>query len=177
MALQTLFSATPLSPWFNTYDPAKPGDLYVWGYIHTYGGLTGPEECSLIFFDEQYNNDEIIVGNHAVKLTNQDLWAEGVHPMHQSSIALLFSGHNVSTDNQYLLVFKLRGVLEAPTAQFFAGTDLVDTVELGEEIHQHAILLDCPGSGRWVSVFVRAAAEDEDRDAAMAFRGVDCYLL
>lgn len=173
--LQTFFSLTPLSPWVYTYDAANPDAPYSTAYLYTGGGVTYPQGYGLdLRFVDQYNNDEIIVGWDAVPLDNQELYAGGDSPYHHSMIRLTFTGRNVSTQNQYLLIFGFRGIANNPSAQFFIGADLVDTVELtGNE--QHAILLDCLGNGSTVDIYVRLASPSIW--ALMGFKGVDCYLL
>ena len=131
-----------------------------------------PDGRSKVALRDQYNNDEIILGYDAVPLT-EPLYSSGSNPYQHCMIYLYFSASNVSTENQFLLVFGLRGLWGPAHAQFFVGGQEVGSEELdGDE--QHAILLDCPDYG-YVSVLVRLASSSHW--AAMAFKGVDCYLL
>lgn len=170
MTLPTFFSVTPRTPYINTYDEANSGAPYTYAYIRTYGGMAF--EYNPYRIGDQYNNDEIIVGCDAVLPTDQDLYSKG-HPYRCCVMRLYFGAYNVSTENQFLLLFELRGLWGAPSAQFFVGTDLVDTTELSG-VETHAILMDCPGPGE-INMYVRLASNSWN--AAMAFRGVDCYLL
>ena len=103
-----------------------------------------------------------------VTITTPDDWRS------HSYIRVKFYGYNVSTENQYLLLYSLRRVTQAITAQFFVGNNLVDTREIvGDE--QVAILLDCPGEGSQADLIVRLASDTTW--AAMGFKGVDCFLL
>ena len=170
MTLPTFFSVTPVAPFINTYDPDNSSAPYAYARIYTYGGFTRDHNPYRI--GDQYNNNEIIVGYDAVPLADQDLYLKG-HPFRCCIMRLCFGAYNVSTENQFLLLFELRGIWGAPSALFFVGLDLVDTTELSG-VEKHAILLDCPGPSS-IEMWVRLASNDWS--AAMAFRGVDCYLL
>ena len=170
MTLPTFFSVTPSAPSINTYDPANPSAPYAGAWFYTFGGFARYYNPYRI--GDQYNNNEIIVGYDAVPLADQDIYSKG-HPYRCCVMKLYFSAYNVSTENQFLLLFELRGLWGPASAQFFVGTDLVDTTEL-TGVETHAILMDCPGPGG-ISMYVRLASNNWS--AAMAFRGVDCYLL
>ena len=90
-------------------------------------------------------------------------------------VNISIKGTNVSTENQYLLLFGLRGIFGEPTAQFFVGTDLVNTEVLSSRDEQVAILLDCPGSNVDVQVYVRLASAQWY--GTIGIKGVDCFLL
>ena len=170
MALQPFFSLTPLSSYAHTYDAANPAAPYTLAYLNSFGGATGPGWRDLAY---QYNNDEIIVGYDPVDLTDQTIGIVVNDVYRRCSILIRFVGNNVSTENQYLLLFALHG-LEASAAQFFVGADWVRTEPLSRD-EQVAILLDCPGSGVYTHVCVRLASAYHY--AAMGFKGMDCYLL
>ena len=172
MTIQPLISVAPQKPSDNSYDPANPSAPYGVGYLYSWGGHSSYADPWRI--GDQFNNNEIIVGEDAVPLDNQDLYAGGDHPWRRCTIRFVFSGFNVTTENQYLLLFDMRGIWGDPTAQFFVGTDLVSK-ELLTGNEQHAILLDCPGAATYVYVHVRLASPNSW--AAMGFKGVDCHLL
>ena len=171
MALEPFFSLTPNTPNGNTYDPANPSAPYATGILNCYGVVIGWGTWSLA---SQSANNEALLGYSATGLTDQTI-SNTVNDLYgRSSLRIWFTGQNVSTENQYLLLFALRGVQGSPTAQFFVNGALVDTEELsGNE--QVAVLLDCPGSGVRTTVHVRLASASYW--AIMGFKGVDCYLL
>lgn len=172
MAIQSFVSVDPQNPWANTYDAANPNAPYAYGYMYSFGGVS-------LFYNpwrvgDQYNNNEIIVGYDAVPLADQDLYASGDHPFKNCTIYAGFNAYNVTDQNQFLLLFDLRGIQGDPTAQFFVGADLVDSEPLaGNE--QHAILIDSPGTTAYITVIIRLASPNWN--AAMGFKGMDCCLL
>ena len=170
MSLPTFFSISPLNPYYQGYDAANPSAPYANAYSYICGTIVWYYSSRSLAY--QHANDMVIMGYDAVPLTNQDLWTP--HPYQACMSRIYFYGVNVNTENQYLLIFELKQIAGTPHAQFFVNNDLVDTVQV-TGIEQHAILLDCPGDGSGVSVWVRLASPSWT--AAMAFRGVDCYLL
>ena len=95
-----------------------------------------------------------------------------------SAARISFRGTNVSTINQYLLVFRLGRELGSPTAQFFVGTQFVRAEALTQEPYDDvAILLDTPGDNISVYVTVRLAAGPAGTFHGFYFMGVDGYLL
>lgn len=172
MPIQSLVSIDPLTPYANTYDAANPDAPYAYGYMYTFGGMT--LNGGYWRFGDQHNNNEIILGYDAVPLADQELWAAGDHAYRHCTIVVGFAAYNVSDQNQFLLLFGLRGIQGEPTAQFFVGADLVDSELLtGDE--QHAILIDSPGTSAFINVYIRLASPYWT--AAMGFRGMDCFLL
>jgi len=109
-----------------------------------------------------------------VPLDDQDITSIEHDVRGRCTIHVYLRGHNVSTENQYLVLFALGG-LDFISVQFFVNTDLVRTEELGPVEAQVAILLDCPGDGVTVELYVRLASSGGR--ARMAFQGMDCYLL
>jgi len=172
MPLTPFLSLNPLNPSVFTYNAANPNAPYAYGRVEIFGGFTSyffPRRLS-----DQNANNEIIVGFNPAAPANQSIASIENDVCRRSTISILFAGYNVTTRNQYLLLFALRGALGSPSAQFFVGANLVRTEPLsGDE--QVAILLDCPGPGSWVYVYVRRASPASY--AAMGFKGMDCYLL
>ena len=170
MSLPTFFSLSPLNPYVYSYDSSNPTAPYAYALCQNFGATilqTGHWTLA-----NQHLNDRVLMGYNAVPLTNQDLWTP--HPYQACTSRVYFYGYNVSTENQYLLILELQQIQLETHAQIFVNSDLVDTVQV-TGIEQHAILLDCPGHGTLVQVWVRLASPSWS--AAMAFRGADCYLL
>ena len=172
MSLPTFFSLSPLNPYLYSYDPDNPNAPYAYALCQNFGATV--LQSGIWTLASQHLNDRVIMGYDAQPLTNQDLWTP--HPHKTCTSRIYFYGYNVSTENQYLLIFELEQIrLHLDThAQFFVNSDLVDTVQV-TGIEKHAILLDCPGHGILVQVWVRLASPNWQ--AAMGFKGVDCHLL
>lgn len=166
MSLNTFFSLTPHSAWVNAYDAANPTAPYASAYLEGHG-------CHILW-GHRSTSDEIVLqfnpvapGNQTINSLTDDFFA-------RPTISLWFAGHNVSTNNQYLLLAQLNGVWGAPRAQFFVGTELVREVLIsGDE--QVALLMDAPGSGTVVYFWIRLASNQTN--AKLVFKGLDCYLL
>lgn len=172
MALQPFFSLSASNPSMNTYDPANPDAPHCWAGLQQFGGVA--LQYAYWRLADQLSNDELIMGYNAVPLDDTDL-SSGGHPFKSCNTRIYISAHNVSTENQFLLVSQLRAIQGNPTAQFFIGASLVDTAELAG-IEQHALLLDCPsGPYAGIDVYIRLASPIWT--AAMGFQGIDCYLL
>ncbi len=172
MALQTFFSLTPKSPRVNSYNSANPTAPYVNAYLYSYGGITFSSGYWTLA--GQYNNDEIIVGYDPVGLNEQTI-SNTINDIYRRCvIRIYFYGKNVSTENDYMLLFALRGIGGNPNAQFFIGSDLVRTEPLTAD-EQVPILIPCPGDGIGIKVYIRLASDSYY--ARMGFKGVDCYLL
>lgn len=172
MTLEPLFSLRPLNPRVYTYDPAQPDAPYATAYMFSFGGLTKyyvPYRLA-----DQYSNDEITLGYDPADPTDQTISNIINDVYRRSTLQISFRGYNVSTENQYLLLFSLRSIYGTPSAQFFVGTELVRVEELGGE-EQVAILLDVPGNAIFTNVYVRLASTAFT--ASIGFKGMDCYLL
>ena len=170
--LTPFFSFSASSPLAYTYDAANPSAAWAYGYLYSYGGLTGPYPPYRL--GDQSANDEILVGYDPVDPTDQTITNTLTDVWGRSCIQIQFAGVNVSTENQYLLLFALRGLSGSPTAQFFVNGTLVDTEALAGDEHV-AVLLDCPGPNIYTTVYVRLASASYW--ARMGFKGMDCYLL
>lgn len=171
MSIPTFFSLSPLNPYSYDYDSARPNAPYAYALCQTFNALV--LHSGRWTLANQHLNDRVIMGYDAQPLANQDLWTP--HPFKTCTSMIFIRGYNVSTENQYLLIFELQQISGSEThAQFFVNSDLVDTVQV-TGIEKNAILLDCPGDGTLVQVWVRLASPSWT--AAMAFRGVDCHLL
>ncbi len=170
MSLPTFFTLSPLNPYVNNYDSGNPNAPYAYALCQNFGATV--LQSGHWTLANQHLNDRVLMGYNAVPLTNQDLWTP--HPYQACMSRVRFYGYNVSTENQYLLIFELQQIQGETHAQFFVNNDLVDTVQV-TGIEKHAILLDCPGHGILTQVWVRLASPAWT--SAMAFRGVDCHLL
>jgi hypothetical protein len=169
--IEPLFSLTPLSPTVTTYDPANPTAPYGEAYFSTYGGYTDALPGRQL--RDQYNNDEVILGFDAVP-QSQPVFSGDDSPHRHCSLELYFRGVNVSTENQYLLLFSLRNIAGEPQAEFILGSEIVDTETItGSE--QHALMFDCPGDDTWSRVIVRLASPYYA--SRLGFKGLDCVLL
>jgi len=172
MALEPFFSLTPVSPTDYTYDPANPNAPYASGYFYAYGGIAF--YYSPYRLNDQATNDEIILGYDAVDPAEQNIGSVANDIYKRCAIRVAFAGYNVNANDQYLLLFALRGLSKDVTAQFFVGADLVRAESLsGDE--QVAILLDVPGDGSLVYIYVRLASPHYW--VQMGFKGMECYLL
>lgn len=170
--LQPFFSLTPLDPYHHTYGMGDPQAPYAQASLYSYGGYTSASHS--YWLSDQHSSDEIILSDDPVELADQAIGSVPDDLYRRCTIRLCFTGWNVSTKNQYLLLLALRGIRQSPTAQFFVGTDFVRAEELsGDETV--AILLDCPGPNRTTEIYVRLASPVQW--ATMGFKGVDCYLL
>ena len=172
MPITPFFSLSGMSPFDYQVNPGSPGEPYVRAWLYTGGGATDPGLQNL--WNQHWTNEIIIGGANVptsdVTITTPDDWRS------HSYIRVRFQGRNVSTENQYLLLYSLRRVNQTidATAQFFVGNNLVDTQEIvGDE--QVAILIDCPGDGALINLFVRLASDSSV--GTMGFGGVDCFLL
>lgn len=175
MDLHPFFSLRPLAPLAFTYEPANPNAPWALAFFETYGGITNIFPLLGGTLTDQYNRDEIALGDDPVKLKEDEIW-DLVHLRRHCSIWTYFIGKNVSKDNQYLLLFSLRRIYGSVWVQIFAGLELVRKEKLeGEE--QIAILLDSPGDGIPITVGVRLATDNNPAHVAMGFKGMQCYLL
>lgn len=170
--MEELFTLTPLCPIVNTQHLKASGAPCVEAYMYTFGGVTSNR--SPYRLDEQYGNDEIIIGSDAVPLSNEVLpW----DCQKNCGIQVLFKAFNVGKHNHYHLVFIFRGIVREPTAQIFVDQKLQGTVKLvGDKPEQHPIVISCEGKiGVLVDVWVRLASNDWA--ATMGFKGVDCFVV
>lgn len=176
MSLEPFFSLSPLSPYAYTYDAANSNNPYAFAELITFGGFTlsyTPRRLA-----DQHSNDQILLEYDPVPQTDQSI-ASYVDDFYRHCTArVLFRGTNVSTANQYLLVFRLARDFGAPIAQFFVGTQFVRAEALTASPYDDiAILLDTPGDDVWVTTFVRLAVAGAGASHGFFFKGVDCYLL
>ena len=172
MGIEPFFSLTPSSPMVITYDPANPSSPYAYANLSSNGGIT--LHFAPYSLRDQSTNDEIILGHNFVDPTDQEI--DSIFDLHRScTITIFFFGINVTTGNQYLLLFALRRIAGANvSAQFFVGFDLVHTQQLsGDELV--AILFDTPVNAYGTFVYVRLASPDVW--GRVGFQGVECYLL
>ena len=173
MAIQPGFSLSPLNPKEYTYDPANPTSPYFSSSLYCTGVYNSIDSYSL---ETQYNNNEIILGFNPVATNDQTVSSIIDDLIRHSVIQVYFRGINVNTNNQYLLLFALRGGLYASEAQFFIGTDLIRIEPIASNAdEQIAILMDCPGNNKSTNIFVRLASDSYY--AKMTFKGLDCFLL
>jgi hypothetical protein len=175
MSLEPFFSLSPLSPSAITYNAANPSAPHANAYLDTFGGFT--RHVSPRTFSDQHSNNQILLGYDPVLDTDQTITTLFDSFYRRCAVSLTFSGHNVSTRNQYLLVFRLARAFGHPTAQFFVGTSFVRSEPLTQSPYDDiAILLDTPGNDFWVYAYVRLAG-DFSYYHGFFFKGVDCYLL
>lgn len=176
MSLDPFFSLSPLSPSANTYDAANPQAPYGYAYLQTYGGQTAYHSARSLA--DQYSNDQVLLAFDPVAETDQAIASFGNDVRRHCTARIDFIGENVSTVNQYLLVFRLAREIGSPIAQFFVGTQFVRGEALTQSPYDDiAILLDTPGNDVWVRMTVRLAAPDASYYHGFYFKGVDCYLL
>jgi hypothetical protein len=176
MSLDPFFSITPLSPEKYTYNPANADAPYAYANLITWGGFTMYGERSLA---NQANQDRILLAYDPVPDTDQTITTFNADVYRRCAARIYFRGINVSTLNQYLLMFRLGRQMGSPTAQFFVGTQFVRAEALTQEPYDDvAILLDTPGDNIAVYVTVRLAAPALSHAAhGFYFMGVDGYLL
>lgn len=172
MTLQPFASLTPLNPYTYTYDASQPNAPYVSALLDSYGGMSS--HYAPYRLTDQHSSDELLLGYDPVDPADQTIGNFFTDFYRRNTIRIYFRGYNVSTENQYLLLFSLRSLYGTPIAQFFIGTELIRSEELsGDE--QVAILMDVPGDGVATSVYVRLASSA--MNSIFGFKGMDCYLL
>jgi hypothetical protein len=176
MSLDPFFSITPISVSDFTYNPANADAPYAYADLRAWGGYTMYGGRSLA---NQANQDRILLAYDPVPDTDQTLTNWETDVRRRCAARIYFRGINVSTLNQYLLVFRLGREFGSPTAQFFVGTQFVRAEALTQEPYDDvAILLDTPGDNIAVYVTVRLAAPALSHAAhGFYFMGVDGYLL
>jgi hypothetical protein len=176
VSLEPFFSLSPLNPGQYTYDPANPSEPYCIALFLTYGGrLDVSGDTNLA---GQYNANQVFLGGDPVPESEQTLTDLVDDVYRRCAVFLVFKGTNVSTTNQYLLIFRLARKVGSPIAQFFIGSSLVRAEEVTQSPHDDvAILLDSPGDNVYVHAIVRLAAANNSIFDSFFFKGVDCYLL
>ncbi|MCK5367231.1 MAG: hypothetical protein KAQ62_01730, partial [Cyclobacteriaceae bacterium] len=157
--LNPSFEISPLSPSSSGYDPATPNGPYAYAHLYTYGGIT--RNYGNWPLQSQYNNDEIIIGNNPVFLSDTNNITNVSDQIYRKcSIYLYTRLYNVPADSQLLIVFGFRKVMGNPQLQFFVGTDLVRT-EIIDGTEQIAILLDHPGTTNpYIQIYARLASNN-----------------
>ena len=174
MSLQPFFSISPLNPTAYTYDAANPGNPYANAYLTTFGVYTHASYS----LASQHANDQLLLARDPVPDSNQAISNYNDDVFRRSAVFAQFRGTNVSTVNQYLLVFRLARVFGSPIAQFFAGTQFLRAETLTASPYDDvAILLDVPGNSSYVYPIVRLAATGSGTYHGFYFMGMDCYLL
>ena len=180
MTLNPFFSLSANVPFHNSYNAASPGAAYAAAGLASYGGITywfSPYRLS-----DQEADDEIVFAHDPVTLLDQSITSIQDDVRRHCALYINFTGFNVSTSNQYLVVLGLSGFQGSPlggntglpTAQIFVNMSLVRTEELdGQE--QIAVLMDCPGNAIPTIVLVRMASANTW--ARMHFKGVQGYVL
>jgi hypothetical protein len=175
MSLDPFFSLSPLSPYAYTYDAANPNNPCAFAYLNTYGGYT--DLYSLRRLTDQHSDDQILLAYDPVPQSSQTIASFADDFVRRCVVRVAFRGYNVSTVNQYLLVFRLARWTGSPIAQFFIGTDLVRAETLTVSPYDDiAILIDTPGVNVWVTANVRLATAG-NYNQGFFFKGVDGYLL
>lgn len=169
MALEPFFSLTPINPRVYTYDASKPDDPHALAVMDCYGVMSLNHSPNRL--TDHHSSDSLLLGWDPVDPAEQTFDPAFYR---RNVVRFFFWGANVSTENQYLLLFSLKGRPGTPIIQFFTGTTLVRSEELsGEE--QVAILMDVPGDGVATYVYLRLACSNYY--GAFEIRGMDCYLL
>ena len=153
MTLNTLFSLSALNPVVYTYDAANPNDPFARAVLYSFGGTTRFYQPYRL--QDQINDDQIIVGYSTVDLADEnDITNIYDELYNRSVIYTYFRGVNVTTAQQYLLIFEFHKLYSNTAAQFFVGTDWVRTEPLNNTNEQVAITIDVPGNGVAVYVYV-----------------------
>ena len=170
-ALVPLCSVTPMHPLDYTYDPSHPNLPYGCASVLTYGGHTSVGEWDSL--SSQAARDRLVLKYNAVPESDLTL-GPMLEYRGQCVVEVMFSGRNVGTSHQYLVLFSLQGV---GIAQIFLNHDFLQAEEMGGGIETMAILLACPGNGVSVYPHLRLAAYPNQHEAELAFKGMECYLL
>jgi hypothetical protein len=174
MAIKPFFSLSAVKPSETTYDPANTNDPYAHAYLKSYGGVT--RYYTPYRRQDQVNDDQIIIANDAVDLADENDINNYTNDLYKRCVIYtFFSGVNVTTAQQYLLIFEFHKLYDNTAVQFFVGTDWVRTEPLNNTDDQVALLIDVPGNNMWVSVYARLAADHNRK--SMGFRGVECFLI
>lgn len=167
-ALVPFCSVTPMRPSGSTYDPSSPSSPYGVAFLFTYGGYTYYYGDNSL--PSQADRDEIILKYAPAPPSEVTVSGSG-DLRRYCTVEVVFRGHNVTTAHQYLALFSVRGL---GSVQIFLGYDLLQTEDLSGD-DRIAILMDCPGEGVHVRLYLRLASDDPD--AELRFSGMDCYLL
>ena len=109
MTLQPFFSLSPLDPYAYTYDAANPNAPYAHALQYSFGGMTLYTYPHRL--DDQYNNEELILGYDPVDPAEQTIGDLVADVYRRSALRIYFTGNNVSTENQYLLLFSIRSII------------------------------------------------------------------
>jgi hypothetical protein len=171
MCLTPFFSITPNEPLMSTYDANQPTATYAVAHLFTFGGVTTPFGLRL---PDQHASNELTVGHDALPSTNRTISSFSDVSLH-CGLWLHFVGYNVTAKNQYLVVFKLKSTYPSAAAQFFVGFDFLESHPLTVKEERHAILIDCPGDGAEIDVFVRL--ESTESSHSMTIMGVECCFI
>ena len=176
MSLDPFFSLSPNSPRMETYDGANPNAPYAYAKVDTTGGRSFPWSGQSLV--DQHSSDKILLGYDPVSSSDQTITNVIDDLYRRCSVRVGFYGANVTTANQYLLVFRLERSFGSPIAQFFVGADFVQAEDINLSPYDDvAMLLDTPGDRTWTYVNVRLAALNATYYTSFFFKGVDCYLL
>jgi len=176
MSLDPFFSLSPLNPSAHTYDAANKSAPWATAGLTSFGGYTAKNNPYNLA--SQHAGDQLLISHDPVADTDQTVTDIETGFSRRSAVSATFTGVNVNTNNQYLLIFRLAKAIGAPIAQFFIGVDFVRAEPLTASPHDDiAILLDVPGDRQRVQMFVRLAAAGGGYGHGFFFKGVDCYLL
>lgn len=158
---------TPLLPYWDQYESpltAVTADLDSYGQMTAYSQNLGL----------QYLHDEICLGGDAVALTDQTIGSyQDVAGRCTAVVSLMLEG--TTADQQLFVVFGLRRISGAPTAQMFVEGTLEATKAISGTEAQ-GILIDCFDDVTEVELYVRLAASTP-LGGTMALQYVQCYLV
>lgn len=175
MALEPSITLTGKNPYVTSYSAAAPNAPYLSAYFFGYCGfIAGAAPFRLA---DQYVNDEVIVGGRAINLAGP---APGGFTENYSCIDVSVTGRNVTANNQYLLVFSLRGIWPNTHVKFYPGwfgVPPLRTEPLPATPQNIALLVDCPGDGRNVWITAVLASPGGGVEGKMGFRGMSGYIL
>jgi len=160
------FSLSPKHPVHSVPPSTEPT---AFAYQSCFGVTFGSGNYSL---EAQYAADEAVFHSrhHLV-----DAAATSPAPYGSvNSVQIAFLGYNVTTENQYLLIFDLEG--HNCQAKIYVNRTLVQTEPLSGT-KQVSLLIDCPGPEVYTYITIEHAKTPEGGHGYMRYRGVDCYLV
>ena len=167
MPLSPTFSLTPRNPSTASWN-SEIGDYNHYATLHCLGVFLGAYHNDNL--NHQYDHDKArlkCIGiNIPAPITMPDLFWK-------HSVALLGFKTKATTEDQYLLIFHVRGMYGARAA-FYINGNLVRSEEVdGDETI--AILVDCPAPQTWWWVYM--FCEGTEYIPALELKEIECHIL
>jgi hypothetical protein len=164
MPLTPKFTLTPLNPYSNSYDNVNEEYTH-YAYLKCFGAYVHFTLTKNL--PAQYNENKIVLGCIPIDTPAS---TDFPYPYYKHSCAYISFKTNATTEDQYLLVYTLKGSGNARAA-FFINGNLVRSEQIdGEE--NIAILVDCPESQTWWYSYIFL-----EGGGILEFKTLECYVL